>query len=86
MDAGTETRAKAAPRRSGPALLRTILLAVAAVLALAYLGLCLLLYTRQRDAGYFPARTRVEAAISKSGSTPMAMATGSSLPLARAAR
>ena len=62
MDAGTETRAKAAPRRSGPALLRTILLAVAAVLALAYLGLCLLLYTRQRDAVYFPALTRVEAA------------------------
>ena len=62
MDAGTETRAKAAPRRSGTALLRTILLAVAAVLALAYLGLCLLLYTRQRDAVYFPALTRVEAA------------------------
>lgn len=41
---------------------RRVLLALVAVLALAYAGVCLLLFTRQHDAVYFPALTRVEAA------------------------
>ena len=48
-----------AVRKRSP--LRTILVALAVLAALAYAALSLLLYTRQHDAVYFPALTRVQA-------------------------
>ena len=49
-----------AARRRSP--LRMIVLALVVLAVLAYAALCLLLFTRQHDAVYFPALTRVEAA------------------------
>lgn len=46
-------------RRRSP--LRRVLVALVVLVALLYAALCLLLFTRQHDAVYFPALTRVEA-------------------------
>lgn len=58
-DGKRETAAPAAGRRRSP--VRSVLLALVALAVLAYAALSLMLYTRQHDAVYFPALTRVEA-------------------------